>query len=92
MTALADLLLALAGLPTLPGARCRNRWELFDRTINAERGAPPGDVEYARQHARDLCAVCPALNGCRAWLDSLPPNQRPLGVVAGRLNPPGRKS
>lgn len=85
MTPLPELLAALAAaVPPLPGARCRNRWELFDQTVTGPRG--DHDVlPYARAAALQLCNQCPALNGCRAWLDGLPAHERPLGVVAGRV-------
>jgi len=76
----------LGEVPALPGARCRGRTELFDATIHPERGGSIDDLQYARNRASDLCGACPALNRCRAWVDSLPPNQRPHGVIAGRLN------
>lgn len=76
----------LAGLPELPEARCRGRHELFDATIHAVRGDSPDTIEYARTAAMRLCQHCPALDRCTAWFDSLPPPERPLGVVAGQIN------
>ncbi|WP_176562209.1 helix-turn-helix domain-containing protein [Mycolicibacterium palauense] len=75
----------LGAVPELPGARCRGRHELFDATVVGVRGEPPDNLEYARQTAARLCATCPALHQCTAWLDSLPADQRPLGITAGRL-------
>jgi len=83
--ALADLLDALGAAPTLPGARCRGRWELFDATIHESRGALPDEVTYARQAALQLCVTCPALAACTTWVESLPPRQRPHGAIAGRV-------
>jgi len=79
-TALFD---ALGAIPALPGARCRGRHSLFD-------GSPPGEnpeVRAARHgQALELCAGCPSLERCEDWHDSLPKRQRPVGVVAGRVN------
>lgn len=78
----ASLLAWRCGTPPLPGAACRGRWSLMD---------PPGDDEtseswrYRTAAAKALCATCPALAACRAWLESTPTQQRPVGVVAGRL-------
>ncbi|AZG44822.1 WhiB family transcriptional regulator [Gordonia insulae] len=69
---------ALAGLPRLPGAACRGWPEIFDAEAPADPRAP---------EALELCAGCPALQLCTAWVDALTPAQRPAGVVAGRLPP-----
>ncbi|AYE93450.1 hypothetical protein C0J29_00090 [Mycobacterium paragordonae] len=81
------LIEALAGAPSLPGARCRGRHRLFD----------PADLgEHAQaRHAQalGLCDRCPALDRCADWLTSLPEAKRPLGVIAGQLRlsgPAGR--
>lgn len=78
-------------VPDLAGARCRGRRELFDATISSERGGTTDAAEYAREAAQRLCEQCPALDRCRQWLHSLPPRQRPLGVVAGQVNQPARQ-
>lgn len=83
--ALTDLLDSLGGLPVLPGARCRHRWELFDQTIHESRGAPTTAVLEARTEALAICTSCPALTACAAWVESLPPRHRPHGVIAGRI-------
>lgn len=75
------LLTALAGAPALPGARCRGRAHLFDPVEFAES---PIVLQQRHAQALALCERCPALNRCRAWVDSLPPGKRPRGVVAGR--------
>lgn len=76
MSQLDTLLLALAGAPALPGARCRGRSHLFD-------GSDGPDGERTRQAAQ-LCRGCPALERCRTWADEQ--RDRDLdGVIAGRL-------
>ena len=77
---LVDLLAALAGAPALPGARCRGRPHLFDPARPAEAEASVAD---RHRQALALCAACPSLNRCAAWLASLPPTEQPPGVVAG---------
>jgi len=83
----AALLGAISAAPALPGAKCRGRPHLFD---------PPGDREHAdtvtarHRQAAALCTRCPALDRCRAWLDSLPPSRRPSGVIAGQVTEPRR--
>jgi WhiB family transcriptional regulator, redox-sensing transcriptional regulator len=81
----ADLFAELAGAPRLPGARCRGRWELFDYAGYPPHGVAPHDIDYARQAALNVCASCPALQSCRDWIQTLPPELRPLGVIAGRI-------
>ena len=80
-----ELVSQLHTIPDLPGARCRGRHELFDATITGHRGDTPDNLEYARTAAAQLCATCPALHDCAAWLDTQPPHNRPLGITAGRL-------
>ena len=80
----------LADIPNLPGARCRGRTELYD-TAAGGRPHHPADVDYARGAALRLCHQCPALDRCTEWLESLPAQQQPRGVVAGRLNTPGEQ-
>lgn len=65
---------------SLPGAACTGRWELFDPPT---RGEPPATTRHRHTQALALCHTCPALDRCRDWLDQLPPNQKPAGVVAG---------
>lgn len=77
------LLHAVGAAPALPGARCRGRHHLFD---DAHPNEDPETVAQRRQQALALCRGCPALASCSAWVDGLPPRQRPPGVVAGRLN------
>jgi WhiB family transcriptional regulator, redox-sensing transcriptional regulator len=74
--------------PGLPGARCKGKADLFEAII-AEHGVdnqPTTDeLEIARRAALRLCAVCPALDPCRVWLDGLRPTRRPRGVIAGQV-------
>ncbi|MCB1290352.1 hypothetical protein [Mycolicibacterium sp.] len=84
MTTLDQLLDALAAAtPKLDGARCRNLWAAFDPP---ESGEDPEDVRYRHRAALALCESCPALTPCGAWIASLEPRQRPLGVIAGQVN------
>ncbi|MFN3002346.1 hypothetical protein ACK12G_03710 [Mycolicibacterium wolinskyi] len=77
----------LAGIPALPGAPCKGRSELYERTISdRSQGRSTGSPELknARSEALRLCRNnCPALASCRAWLDAEPATRRPRGVVAG---------
>lgn len=77
----------LAGIPALPGAPCKGRSELYERTIGERsKGRHPGspELENARSEALRLCNDrCPALGACRAWLAAQPATRRPRGVVAG---------
>jgi WhiB family redox-sensing transcriptional regulator len=82
MSQLEQLLCELAGAPALPGARCRGRHHLFDPAAQGE-GLPT--VEQRHAQALGLCQHCLALNPCRAWVATLPPKQRPQGVVAGTI-------
>ena len=77
LDALADLL-----APSLPGARCRSEWELFDR---AAGGPNRVEVQHARVDALQVCSSCPVLAQCRDWFTSLPLRDRPHGVVAGQV-------
>lgn len=64
------------------GAPCRGAWDMFDPAAEGEHR-----LAVAERHAEALefCGRCRLLNTCRAWLDALPANQRPIGVVAGRI-------
>ncbi|WP_100482301.1 hypothetical protein [Mycobacteroides abscessus] len=77
----------LAGIPALPGAPCKGRSDLYERTIGGRiegRHAGSPELENARCEALRLCNDrCPALASCRAWLGALPATRRPRGVVAG---------
>jgi WhiB family redox-sensing transcriptional regulator len=86
MTPLDELLSSLIGAPHLPGARCRGRPHLFDPAGVNE------DASARHAQALGLCQHCPSLTRCAEWLDSLPPQKKPFGVIAGRLrtSAPGR--
>ncbi|AFM19466.1 hypothetical protein Mycch_4768 [Mycolicibacterium chubuense NBB4] len=77
----------LAGIPVLPGAPCKGRSDLFERTIGEHRAAgrlTTTEIDTARHEALRLCHDrCPALDACRAYLQALPIAHRPRGVVAG---------
>jgi hypothetical protein len=85
--------LAQSGLPPLPGARCRGRESLFDQTIDQAPGDYFGDdLRYARNAAQAICASCPVLAQCDAWVQSLPRPKRPRGIIGGRYtDPDGRR-
>lgn len=78
-TPFTNLVEAIAGAPSLPGARCRGRHHLFDLAGIGEQA----DARHAQ--ALGLCELCPAFNRCSEWLASLPESKRPLGVIAGQL-------
>lgn len=82
MTPLAELLTDLAAAPRLPGASCRDHAQLYDRTAGNSQAT---DTREARTAALALCHACPDEQACRAWIDTLPPDQRPIGVVAGQI-------
>ena len=65
------------------GTACRNRPEPFDWHPASD---PQHDAHL--ELALRTCATCPALGMCRAWLASLEPSERPLGVTAGTLRSP----
>lgn len=91
MSVIDDLLDVVSAAPCLPGARCRGRHALFDC---AGQDEPTDVVEARHAQALGLCEHCPAATRCQSWLDSLPPNKRPAGVVAGRLvhHPPRKET
>lgn len=78
-----DLLDSLAGIPRLPGALCRGHHDVFDPPWSEHEDKT--DREQRIAFALKLCRSCPALASCTQWLDSLPPKQRPHGVVAGQV-------
>ena len=72
----------LHGAPALPGAKCVGRARLFDPPAERE---PAADVAFRHRQALALCRVCRALDACGEWFESLPPEERPEGVIAGRV-------
>jgi hypothetical protein len=77
---LADLLGAIAAAPNLTGAACRDYPVTFEATTSRSAGQP-----YVYDRAIKVCMSCPALQACRAWVESLPPADRPPGVTAGTI-------
>ncbi len=77
----------LESIPDLDGARCKHKSDLFERTNGEHRmtGRTTTELDDVRSAALRLCAACPALDPCRAWLGALPAAQRPRGVVAGQV-------
>lgn len=76
-TTLSEFLAGLAAaVPPLNGARCRGRFELFDRAVTKAD---------ARDAALHICDQCPALDACREWVSGLPTRERPAGVIAGQV-------
>lgn len=75
-----QLLAVLAATPNLPGAVCA---EPSTRVIFDECAEHPD--QYAVRAAIRVCAECPALHDCSAWVADLPAAERPRGVTAGRL-------
>ena len=89
MTPFDALVGALAGLPALPGARCRGQAAMFDP---ARRGEGSEVSEARHKQALGLCQRCPALDPCRLWFDGLSACQRPRGVIAGKVYQPVKGS
>jgi WhiB family redox-sensing transcriptional regulator len=73
---------ALLGIPRMPDALCKGRPELFDE---ATLGEAPWMVEHRHAEALRLCARCPELLPCKAYLDGLRPAEKPGGVIAGQV-------
>jgi hypothetical protein len=68
--------------PKLSGAACAGR-TLHDPPQPFE---DEDDLEYRHHRAVTICnTCCPVFAQCRAWVESLPPSQRPSGVIAGQL-------
>lgn len=82
---LDSLLDAVGAAPCLPGARCRGKHHLFDEAAHTETVET---VAARHQQALGLCQRCPSLTTCGDWLDTLPANKKPLGVIAGRVRKP----
>ena len=80
MPTLADLLGAIAAAPNLTGAACRDYPVTFEATTSRSAGQP-----YVYDRAIAVCQSCAVLQACRAWVESLPPADRPPGVTAGTI-------
>ena len=79
-----DRLLSQIGpMPHLEGARCTARPALFE-----PRRLDEGPRTWAtrRGEAVRVCLVCPALTGCREWLETMPRHSM-TGIVGGRVLP-----
>jgi WhiB family redox-sensing transcriptional regulator len=79
--AMTEILASAAHFPFFEGAACLGRWDLFD-----QRPGTDPNREHIETQALALCNTCPALQACRHWFDSLPPRQRPAGVIAGKIH------
>ncbi|WP_051288853.1 WhiB family transcriptional regulator [Mycobacterium sp. URHD0025] len=80
---IAELLRDLArAVPHLPGAACRGQQAVMDVADGRDRAA----IAAAQQ----VCAGCPVLPECQAWIGSVPRARQPSGVVAGRFLAPPR--
>ena len=82
MTTLVGLLAALHSIPDLGGdCACRGEHALFE-------SADPDDIDDAIA----ICSLCPVLDACGRYWQSLPPSQRPSDcVVAGEYRPAPRQ-
>ncbi len=74
--AYAELAAAMSDVPHLDGASCRNEARAFDADNSAEQ------IQFSLECCLNFCVCLPA---CRQWLDSLPDDRKPVGVVAGVL-------
>jgi hypothetical protein len=79
MPTAVDLLHTIATTPNLRGAACVQHRNVFDACLTHAAGP----TVYAK--AIRICATCPALAACRAWVAGLPPRERPRGVIAGLI-------
>ncbi|WP_408066415.1 WhiB family transcriptional regulator [[Mycobacterium] nativiensis] len=74
------LIAALADVPYLPDAACRQRAELFDRAADGDK--------LAADQAVAICGRCPVVNQCAAWIARTHPRRPPPGVWAAHYQPP----
>lgn len=82
----AALLADLASSPSLHGAACAN---VFTRTVFDAAAATRRhgrQVPPEHQAALAVSEACPVLAECRAWVEGLPPDERPGGVVGGMVS------
>lgn len=77
---LANLLGAAAAVPRMPDAACRAQTRMADLDVGSSRERIDAGIE--------TCLGCTQLQRCGDWLDRLPADQRPRGVVAARLVDP----
>lgn len=84
---LDSLVSALGAIPPLPGALCKGQSDTWDEPAPASIDPDPDDTQERLNYAVRACGCCPALSACRTWIASLPPRQRPCGVVAGQVRP-----
>lgn len=82
MTAAESFFGALLGAPDLQGAVCKGCSETWCPGEDVD----PETAAEREQLALKGCQQCPVLPQCEEYLTSLPPSQRPPGVVAGRVN------
>jgi hypothetical protein len=73
---IADLIVEWSVAPRLPDALCREHVQEFDDAAQDARKAPP---------ALRICAQCVELSKCRSWVNALPKDRRPDGVVGGQV-------
>lgn len=84
---LESLVGALGAIPRLDGAVCKGSPDIWDEPPHPSRDPDPSDTQERLNYAVRACGCCPALSACRTWIASLPPRQRPCGVVAGQVRP-----
>jgi WhiB family transcriptional regulator, redox-sensing transcriptional regulator len=70
-----ESIFGIGGIPSMPKALCRDRWDLFDAD---------GGIQAAQAMA--LCDRCPERRPCADWLATMPPNSV-SGVCAGAVQP-----
>lgn len=69
-----------AGVPRLHAAACHGVTWLADVDIRSSRATIDAALE--------VCLGCRELLACSSWVDQLPADQRPVGMVAARLIDP----
>jgi hypothetical protein len=83
--------LIMLSIPRLNDARCVGQSRLFDPDPQVDRRF----IANAHRAAAQICSECPARTDCHNWVEQLPADQRPTGVVAGWVwvaeSPPGRR-
>ena len=72
----------MAGTPDLTTGHCVGLWTLFDPQGDDE---PQDVVDNRHAVAVALCQACPVAAACAEWFSGLPPQDRPTGVVAGKV-------